>query len=236
MVARRPARTQVRRGGLACRAMSDDGIGVLQAGVADTVKADFPGLRLYLAWVSVPQRRRSPAVVVERLKAADDRARGLAVGGLRSSPVATAYRAFARQIGLDPDAERNPLEQVAIERLEAGRLVSRGTLADALTIGMVETGVPLWAIAQETTTGWLRIDVDDSGRLVLADEEKPLVAVMAQPPPELEVVTRRRPRNGAPPATAVVYALRVGKVPPATVEEAFWHVRSAMDDGMEDPR
>jgi hypothetical protein len=201
----------------------DEGIGVMEAGVAPAVREDFPQLRLWVGWIAVPPGRRSGDELRGRLAEVDDRVRRLPVGGLRVDPVASAYRAFARQIGLDPDAERNPLEQLAVDRLVAGRLVSGGPLADATTVAMLETGVPLWAIDAEHLAGWPRVDVDGAGRLVIADDGRALVPLMAAPAPALAPTIHRRVMS-----TALVYALQVGKVPAATVAEAFWHLRTGV--------
>lgn len=203
----------------------DDVIGVVRAGVAEAVRADFPRLELWVTWVAVPAGRRSPRALRDRLAEVDDRLRGLPVGGLRSDPVAASYRGLARQIGLDPDAERNPLEQLAIARLTAGRLVPVGPLPDALAVAMLETGLPLWAIAAETVHGWLRVDVDDEGRLAMCDERGPVVPLLLDPGAELRVPAKRKETT-----TALVYALKVGDVPASTLEEAFWHLRAAIGD------
>lgn len=204
----------------------DDGIGVLRAGVAEAVRADFPALGLWVSWVAVPPGRRSSRAQRDRLAEVDDRVRDLPVGGLRRNPVATAYRAFARQIGLDPDTDRTPLEQLAIERLTAGRLVSAGPLPDALAVAMLETGVPLWAIDAEAVHGWLRVDVDDEGRLALCDERGPVAGLMVAPPAGVAVTAPGRRSPGT--TTALVYALGVGRVPHAAIDEAFWHLRDAL--------
>jgi len=203
----------------------DDGIGVLRAGVTDAVRADFPRLELWVTWVAVPSARRSPRALKDRLAEVDDRVRGLPVGGLRRDPVAASYRGFARQIGLDPDVERNPLEQLAIERLTAGRLVSDGPLRDAMTVAMLETGVPLWAIDAEAVYGWLRVDVDDAGRLAMCDERGPVVPLLMDPGAQVRVPAKRKATM-----TAIVYALKVGDVPASTLEETFWHVRATIGE------
>lgn len=203
----------------------DQGLGVMQVGVADAVRADFPRLQLWVSWVAVPPGRKSSPGLRDRLADVDDRVRGLPTGNLRLDPVAASYRAFARQIGLDPDTERNPLERLAMERLRAGRLASAGPLADAMTVAMLETGVPLWAVASERATGWLSVDVDDAGRLVIAASGRPLVPLMEDPGEELAPPVHRRS-----PSTAVVYALQVGKVPTSTVHETFWHLQAGVAD------
>ena len=62
---------------------------------------------------------------------------------MRERPIPWAYRVFFRQIGLDPDRTRTPVEQLALERLREGAFKSRGLPIDALTIATIETGVAL---------------------------------------------------------------------------------------------
>ena len=102
---------------------------------------------------------------------------------MRTQPVPHAYRAFFRQIGLDPDASRIPSEEAAVARLLQGGFRSRDLLADALLIGLVETGVPVWALDADlvdagglgirtTVTGERFGSVEPplpEGRLVVAD-------------------------------------------------------------------
>ena len=75
-----------------------------------------------------------------------DRFRGAQAIELRRQPVPHAYRVFFRHIGLDPDEHRTPVEALALERLKAGGFASRSVLDDALTIAVMETGVPVWAL------------------------------------------------------------------------------------------
>ena len=66
-----------------------------------------------------------------------------------------AYRVFFRHIGLDPDEHRTPVEALALERLKAGGFRSRSLLDDALTIAVMETGVPVWALDADRLEGEL---------------------------------------------------------------------------------
>jgi hypothetical protein len=193
-----------------------EGVGAIRGPVDESALADFPALALWTLRLG-PAARKSSRAQKARLADLDDRFRTVPVGGLRTDIVASAYRAFARQIGLDPDVERNPLEQAARDRLTAGRYVSRGALHDGMLLAMLETSVPLWALAADAVHGWLRIAVDDRDTLVLADDRGVLAPVMSPVPEPL------RPSRDA---VALVYCLGVGQVPDATVEEAFWHVRS----------
>ena len=76
---------------------------------------------------------------------------------LRERPIPWAYRVFFRQIGLDPDRTRTPVEQLAFERIREGAFNSVGLPADALTIATVETGVALRAFDADRIDGALCI-------------------------------------------------------------------------------
>ena len=69
---------------------------------------------------------------------------------MRTQPLPHAYRAFFRQIGLDPDATRIPSEDAAVARLMQGGFRSTDIVSDALLIGLIETGVPVWALDADT--------------------------------------------------------------------------------------
>lgn len=197
-----------------------EGVGALAGDVADEVAADFPELQPWSVRVPIPfgATRRD---VLRHLDALDDRLRSVATGGLRLHSVAAAYRAFARQVGLDPDTDRNPLEQLAIARLTAGQYRSGGPLHDALAIAMLETGVPLWAVDGAHVRDPLRLEADAGGRLLVCSGSLALGAVMADPDPAV------LPDGGT--AEAVVYTMRLGRrAPDVIVEEALWHVRSCL--------
>ena len=112
------------------------------------LRAEFPGLQL--AWLSVEASiGSSPRAVKQRLRELSNRYHGARVVAMRTQPIPHAYRAFFRQIGLDPDASRIPSEEAAVTRLLQGGFRSRDLLADALLIALVETGVPVWALNAE---------------------------------------------------------------------------------------
>ena len=122
-----------------------------------------------------------------RLRDLSDRFYGSHAIHMRERPIPWAYRVFFRQIGLDPDRTRTPVEQLALDRLHDGAFVSRGMPADALTIATVETGVALRAFDAARLDG--RLCIRDSapgeslpgkpgklaqGTLTIADERAPL--------------------------------------------------------------
>ncbi|HEY2650917.1 MAG TPA: hypothetical protein VGI50_03280, partial [Solirubrobacteraceae bacterium] len=94
------------------------------------LRAEFPGLAL--AWTALEIRpTASPLWVQERLRALADRIGGAGVVAMRTQPIPHAYRAFFRQIGLDPDVNRIPSEEAAVARLLHGGFRSTDLLSDA---------------------------------------------------------------------------------------------------------
>ena len=189
---------------------------------------EFPELGVWHTRVETGSGR-TPDFVRERLRGLASRITGGHVIHMRQDPVPWAYRVFWRQVGIDPDTDRTPVEQLALDRLEWGGLRSRNLLDDAITIATLETGVPVVAFDAEKVGDeiGLRLTGDDellggSGRplssrqIVIADEDRPLAVLSG------EVAEER----GVTPDTAsmVLASIRVKGVPMISVEEALWTV------------
>lgn len=191
------------------------------------LRAEFPGLAL--AWMTVQARpRASTRSVRQRLRVLSDRVGGAGVVAMRTKPIPHAYRAFFRQIGLDPDATRIPSEQAAVERLLHGGFRSTDLLSDALLIALAETGVPVWALdADLVAPGGLGIRTTEQGdrfgsvaerlapgRLAVTDSSR-VHALLFGPV---------APGHGPGPRTARValFAVAVEGVPAIHLEEALW--------------
>jgi DNA/RNA-binding domain of Phe-tRNA-synthetase-like protein len=192
------------------------------------LELEFPDLRLYYLAIDA-QSGRSPREVRDRLRALSNRFRGAQAIALRQDPVPAAYRIFYRQIGLDPDSERTPIEAAAVERLLGGGFASRNLLDDALLIALIETGVPIWALDRDTVEEPLGIRparVDErlggdpygpplvEGRLVVADAREPLAVLFEPPAPAHRIRTATR--------RALLFSVQVAGVPRIHVEEALW--------------
>jgi DNA/RNA-binding domain of Phe-tRNA-synthetase-like protein len=204
-----------------------------QGWVAPHLAAEFPGLGI--AWIAVDGRqRRSPDGVRRRLRLLSDRFFGAQAIHLRERPIPWAYRVFFRQIGLDPDRTRTPVEQLALDRLHDGAFKARGLPADALTIATVETGVALRAFDADRLEG--RLCIRDSGpgealagrpgelaqgTLVIADERAP-VGLLFGPTAEGCEVGRETRR-------VAIVAVQVNGVPQISVDEALWIVAAAVE-------
>jgi DNA/RNA-binding domain of Phe-tRNA-synthetase-like protein len=201
--------------------------------VAPHLRAEFPGLAL--ATVEVDGRPgRSPEPVRRRLRDLSDRLFGAEAIRLRGRPIPWAYRVFYRQIGLDPDRDRTPVEQLVLDRLQDGCFRSRGLPADALTIATVETGVALRAFDADRLVGDLcirdsapgealpgRASELTAGTLTLADESGP-VGLLFGPTGAGRGVERESRRFA-------IAAVAVGAVPAIAVEEALWIAASALE-------
>lgn len=198
--------------------------------VADALAEEFPGLGIVAHTVEVEKLGRSPQGVRRRLALIADRFRGADALVLRQRPVPHAYRVFFRHIGLDPDVTRVPAEAAAVDRLMRGGLPSRGLLADALTIGVMETGVPLWALDADVVKSprlGLRLTGTEetlgdgetatplpSGRIVVVDERTPVALLFGDPIERYAAAKNTR--------RVLLFAVRVDGVPDIHVEEALW--------------
>lgn len=203
--------------------------GDLRAGwVQEDVAAEFPQVALLFTTVRASSGR-SPRGVRQRLHGLSDRLRGAQAIVMRQAPIPWAYRVFYRHIGIDPDAQRTPIEAAVLERLLRGGFKSRSLLDDALTIALVETGVPFWALDSEAVEGRLGLraaGADETlgrspqalpvppGRLVVADQRTPL-AVLFGDVAEGHGVTRHTEHM-------TLFTVRVTGVPQIHVEEAMF--------------
>lgn len=197
--------------------------------VEPRVSAEFPGLRL--AWISVPARRHgSPRAVLTRLKSLSNRYRGASVVAMRTQPIPSAYRTFFRQIGLDPDVTRIPSEQAAVIRLLQGQFRSSNLIDDALLIGLIETGVPIWALdADRVDPGGLGIRTsvggDHLGTTKLGDHLAPGRLVVADAGcVHALLFDEVAPGHGVSASSdrIVLFAVAVDGVPAIHIEEALW--------------
>ena len=191
--------------------------------VEPELRAEFP--ELGLVWTRVDaQPGRSPRELRERLRALADRYTGAKVVYMRQDDVPWAYRVFARQVGVDPDRQRTPVEALALERLRQGGLRSRNLGDDALTVAIAETGVALIALDAGRVEGepGLRLaragermgarPLSD-GQIVIADDVRPLAIVLGEISEEA----------GVTPACEqmLLCALGVKGVPRMSIEEAL---------------
>jgi DNA/RNA-binding domain of Phe-tRNA-synthetase-like protein len=203
------------------------------------VQQELPGLGLMSATVELPRTgllgRGSPPSVLERLRELSNRWRGARAVNVRQERIPAAYRVFYRHIGLDPDVTRTPIEAAVLERMLEGGFLSEGLLADVLTIALIDTAVPVWALDADTLDGPLGIRVSraeehlgrgsqgprlGAGRLVVADADSPLAILFGDPAPSHEPSAETR--------RLVLFAVQVAGVPALHAEETLWACRSAL--------
>jgi DNA/RNA-binding domain of Phe-tRNA-synthetase-like protein len=187
--------------------------------------AEFPELRLLHAEAEA-RPGASPPEVKERLRELANRYTGAKVVHMRQAPVPWAYRVFSRQVGIDPDSDRPPAERLAVERLRHGGFASGGVVADALTIAVVETGVPVIALDAGRVSGEPGVRLSRTGeelgpsrplaarQIVVADERRPLAIVLGEVAADVEPARSTE--------RVVLAALGVKGVPPIALEEALW--------------
>ncbi len=219
--------------------MNDDP--VLHEGWVDHVVAEeFPALRL--RWMERPAppsgKRHSPPELQAQLGRLASRFNGAQALSMRREPIPHAYRVFFRSIGLDPDETRTPIEAAALERLFDGGFGSRGHLLDALRIALVETSIPLWAVATDGLDGPLGIRPSrpgerlgegpyandlEPGRLVVADAGAPVAVLFG------DLAPAAVPTNDT--ARVRIFSVQVAGVPEIHVEEALWLCAEALDAG-----
>jgi DNA/RNA-binding domain of Phe-tRNA-synthetase-like protein len=205
--------------------MTELDLDLVDGWVEPELAEEFPELSLVHARVDV-RPTASPRAVKQRLRMLADRYTGGKVVHMRQDPVPWAYRVFSRQVGIDPDHDRTPVEAVALRRLKHGGLKSENLVDDALTIAVAETGVPLIALDAERVAGKLGLRLARTGetlagvrplsarQLVVADGERPVALVLGEVGHDAGVT----PETGE----MVLCALGVKGVPRISLEEALW--------------
>jgi DNA/RNA-binding domain of Phe-tRNA-synthetase-like protein len=198
---------------------------------------EFP--ELALVSLAVPARHgRTPPGLRERLRLLSSRFHGARAIQLRREPVPAAYRVFFRQAGLDPDRLRTPVEEAVVSRLVRGRFGGEGGIVeDALLLGLVETGVPVWALddgrgdgplglrpaleGERLGHGELAADLEP-GRLVVADARGPVAVLFGA------IAAGCEPGRGS--ERLRLCAVQVAGVPAIHVEEALWLCAEALEE------
>jgi DNA/RNA-binding domain of Phe-tRNA-synthetase-like protein len=196
---------------------------------------EFPGLALYMLEVDRGSGR-SPRAVKDRLRTLANRFSGAQAINLRHQPIPWAYRVFFRHIGLDPDEQLTPVEQLALDRMREGGFRSRSLLDDALTIATIESSVALRAFDADRVAGELEIRPSrpgetlegrpgdlPAGTLVIADDERPVALLFGA------VASGRG--VGKRTARTLLIAIQVTGVPAIAVEEALWLAAEVLGEG-----
>lgn len=189
--------------------------------VGNEIADEFRGLGLVFLAAECGGRAHARAARA-RLTGLETYFSGTVVAGVASRPITAAYRVFFRQIGLDPEVDRTPVEQICFERLMRGHFVSRGLIADALMIATLETEIPVRAILARDVLGPLGITTSRDGErlngkalppssLVVADAAKPLALLFGP-------IEDQAPED----EHLMLYAPVVPGVSAAIAHEALW--------------
>ncbi len=214
------------------RAGEGDELVVERGYLEPALRREWPGLAL--RYVTVPHGSgRSTRALKARLRSLSSRFSGPQAINLRRQPIPWAYRVFYRHIGLDPDEQPTPVEELALERMKKGGFVSRNLLDDALTVAIIESGVALRAFDADRISGRLGIRSSVAGEglegrpgelpvgtLVIADQLRPVALLFGAVGSGRGV--RRRTRR------MLIASIQVEGVPEIAVSEALWLVVAAL--------
>lgn len=201
------------------------------------VQAELPGLHLVYAHAVIGSTGRgSPPALRQRLHELSSRWAGPQAINLRQRPVPAAYRVFFRHIGLDPDLAPTPIEEAMFGRMLQGGFISSNVLADALLIALVDTGVPVWALAAAVVDGPLGIRASRAGEVLGRDPAAPALPagrlVVADGTTAHAVLFGEIAPGHAARAVAgglVLFSLQVPGVPSLHIEEALWMSSSMLE-------
>jgi DNA/RNA-binding domain of Phe-tRNA-synthetase-like protein len=207
--------------------------------ISNEVELELPGVRLLHCETAVGRAGAltgdSPADIEARLRELSNSVRGARAVGIRREPVPAAYRVFFRQVGMDPDAQRTPIEAAVVERMVRGGFATAGMLEDIRLIAMLDTGVPVWALDSAGLEGPLGIRVSrdgealgaskdppllPEGRLVVADSNGAVAVLFGDLAPACEPRARTR--------RVTLFAVQVPGVPALYAEEALWSCVNAL--------
>ena len=208
--------------------------------LAREVEEELPQLRLLSCEVRVgraePLTAPCPPDIRDRLRGLSNQFRGARAIGIRREPVPSAYRVFFRQIGLDPELEQTPIEAAVRERMLRGGFLPDTLLEDVLLVALLDTSIPVWALASDRVDGPLGIRLSvagerlgsspaaaelPAGRLVVADASTPLAVLFGELAPGHTPVAETR--------NVTLFAVAVAGVPGLYAEEALWICRTALE-------
>lgn len=178
------------------------------------IARDLPGLRLRYTLVDC-----GPDHVATDLRAAladrSNRFHGRHFFALRKDPIVVAYRTLYRHVGIDPDSQPTPVEELSREPIMRGGFLSHTRVRDALALTMLDTRIPLLAWDADRIDGPLGLRLDEpDDQLVIADAQQ-AIAPLFGPSAEGFPVTRRTRR-------AVIVAVGAPGVPLRLLDDALW--------------
>lgn len=188
------------------------------------VAAEFPDLDLRYV-VLETGLEPSPPEMRGQLADMSTRFRGPQAMSLPSKPVPSAYRAFFRQVGLDPEVVRNPAEAVSYDRIMRGTFRSYNRVADAIVATIVETHIALGALDADTLSEPLGIRPGDDGVLNIVDADHTIGALFDRPLAEFEPTLHTR--------RIAITAVGVAGVHAWQLDYALWRVADLLGFDLE---
>ncbi|HJR88934.1 MAG TPA: hypothetical protein VJ782_02085 [Aeromicrobium sp.] len=204
-------------------------VGIEVGWIDHVLAAEFPDLAL--RYVVVEARlEASPPELLGQLADLSTRFRGRQAIALPTKPVPSAYRAFFRQIGLDPDVHRNPAEAVSYNRIMRGTFRSFNRVADSILATIVETHIALGALDADALSMPLGIRPGDDGVLGLVDADHRIGPLFGSPEHPFEPSARTE--------HVAVTAVGVAGIPSWMLDHALWRVADHLGfalDSEEDP-
>jgi DNA/RNA-binding domain of Phe-tRNA-synthetase-like protein len=191
--------------------------------VDHAVAREFPALRLRYTVVEAGPEIPSKALR-DRLKDLSTRFSGRHSMELPTKPIPAAYRIFMRQVGLDPDIHLSPVESYFSDRILRGGFLNYNSVADALTIAIVESHVALTVVDAdliELPLGIRPVRLEDEsdlalGTLCIADAKGVISSLLAAP----EVSNELNPHT----KRTVFMAIGVEGVADWRLDDALWRV------------
>jgi DNA/RNA-binding domain of Phe-tRNA-synthetase-like protein len=204
------------------------------------IEDELPGLRLLIDEArharSQPLTADSPIEIAAHLRELSNRFRGAHAVGIRRESIPAAYRVFFRQIGLDPDVVRTPIEAAVLERMLNGGFLPSSLVEDVLLIALLDTCVPVWALDADAVDGGLGIRASVEGEPLGRARDAPALPagrlVVADATAALAVLFDQSARGHQPHARSrrlTLFAVQVAGVPTLYVEESLWIARSAFE-------
>jgi len=202
--------------------------GWIESGLA----GEFPGLSIIGTSVEATTGR-SPRALKARMRMISDRIRGAQALQVRTEPIPWAYRVFFRHIGLDPDVNRTPIEDLIFRRIYEGGLYSNRRVDDALTVAILEVGVALQVFDADRIEGEVGLRRSSEGEgfegrtaplppgtIVIADEQWPVGILFGS--------TAEGREPGKRTTRMLLVAIGVSGVPDIALEEGLWVAASGL--------
>ena len=153
---------------------------------------EFPGLDVVSVSSPIPTAK-TPRGLAQELELAANRIRGATAVRASTGSIASAYRGFIRQLGMDPDRVPATVEAISFRRLIEGGFVAAGLAADAVALATIEFEVPITVLNDAGLHGPINLGKAPEsspfyavGDLVLVDSLQVVSRIFGEPLPEFQ--------------------------------------------------